>query len=202
MHECYHRLMERLSLYYPVEPHLAIRIWGIEDERYRRFGFKRHNGVDLALPVGDSIRTPFPSRVVRIGNEHEGAGIFVCLLSTEPLMFDDGVSAYVEITFMHLLLTIVAEGDELSAGELIALGGLTGYATYATGGHTHMAPKRVTLGTAGYEDIDHNDAGNTFDPGPYWNGKYAEDLKTDNEVTLARLQTALTSLLTRHAIDT
>ncbi len=184
--------MNRLALYYPVEPFLATRGWGVEDARYRQFGFTLHNGVDLALSVGDSIRTPFDCRVTRIGNQPLGSGIFISLLSKEPYEFDDGKTCMVEITFMHLLVTIVKEGDELRAGELISLSGMTGF---TTGSHTHMAPKRVILGHLGYEDFDENDANNTFDPGPFWNGVYAEDLQTDNEHTLERLKSVLAHLL-------
>jgi hypothetical protein len=38
-----------------------------------------------------------------------------------------------------------------------------------------MAPKRVRMTfLGGYRDLDTNDAANTFDPEPYWVGRYAK----------------------------
>jgi len=69
---------------------------------------------------------------------------------------------------MHLSEVPVSGGTKLSVGDQVALGGHSGY---ATGSHTHMAPKRVRMGLLrGYRDRDLNEAGGTFDPEPYWNG--------------------------------
>jgi hypothetical protein len=126
----------------------------------------------------------------------------VSLISTTPYDFPDGVSSLVEITLMHLLITIVEEGMVLAPGELLGLGGTSGF---STGPHTHLAAKRVHRVGTSYQALDENDAGNTFDPTLYWNTLYAEDLTTDDEVTLVRLQRALvriTNSPSQRTIDT
>lgn len=159
--------MERLSLYYPVTPHIVNRGWGIADTAYKQFGFIRHNGVDLALATGQTIYAPFDCRVTKIGNESNGSGLYVCLLSRRKHGFDDGQTSRVEITFMHLSAVHIQVGTKLSVGDVVALGGDSGR---TTGSHTHMAPKRVRMRmVGGYSDRDRNDANNTFDPEPYWN---------------------------------
>ncbi|MEK7080195.1 MAG: M23 family metallopeptidase [Patescibacteria group bacterium] len=183
--------MNPLALYYPLKPHQVTRAWGVPDPIYRMFGFERHNGVDLALTVGDEIRAPFACRVGKVSDEPNGSGIFVSLLSQEEYIFLDGKTSIVELTFMHLMLPLVSPGEELRVGELVALGGSTGF---STGSHTHLAPKRVTFADSGYTDVDTNDADNTFDPTPHWNGLYAEDLDADDERTLHRLERILRQL--------
>ena len=159
--------MGRLALYYPVTPHIINRAWGVADVAYEEFGFSRHNGVDLALSTGQRIHSPFDCRVTKIGNEPNGSGLYVCLLSRGKHAFDDGHASRVEITFMHLSEVGVAVGTPLSVGDLVAFGGHTGRATAS---HTHVALKRVRMNlVGGYRDRDRNDANNTFDPEPYWN---------------------------------
>ncbi|MDP2815213.1 MAG: M23 family metallopeptidase [Rectinemataceae bacterium] len=160
--------MERLALYYPVIPHIVNRPWGVEDTAYEELGFSRHNGIDLALVTGQPIYAPFECRVSKIGNEPNGSGLYVCLLSRRRHGFDDGLTSRVETTFMHLSEVHTTVGAKLSVGDVLGLGGQTGR---ATGSHTHMAPKRVRMNHfRGYRDRDRNEASNTFDPEPYWNG--------------------------------
>lgn len=160
--------MSRLALYFPVVPHVVNRAWGVVDPLYEQYGFSAHNGVDLGLMDGQVIRAPFDCRVTKTGNEPNGSGLYICLLSRGKHRFDDGRSARVEITFMHLAATSAAVGTKLSVGDQVGLGGHTGR---TTGSHTHMAPKRVRMGLLGtYRNLDHNEAGGTFDPTPYWNG--------------------------------
>lgn len=167
---CYYARMNPLSLYYPVSPHKVNRGWGVEDALYERFGFTKHNGVDLALADGQPIYAPFDGIVSLVGAQPRGSGNFLCLLSTEAYDFEDGKKCRVELTFMHLKEWSVKEGARVGIGDLIALGGRTGQ---TTGAHVHIAPKRVRKGLLGYRDLDRNDANNTFDPEPYWNEQYA-----------------------------
>lgn len=164
--------MSRLALYFPVVPHVVNRAWGVVDPLYKAYGFSAHNGVDLGLVDGQVIRAPFDCRVTKIANEPDGSGLYICLLSRGKYDFEDGRSARVEITFMHLAETSALVGMRLSVGDQVGLGGRSGK---TTGSHTHMAPKRVRMQLLGtYRDLDHNDAGGTFDPTPYWNGMPAQ----------------------------
>lgn len=162
--------MERFALPYPVTPHIVTRAWGIADPIYKAFGFERHNGVDIGLIEGQPIYAPIAVRVSKVGNEPQGSGLYVCLLSRVPYLFDDGRTARVELTFMHLSRTELRIGATLFPGTIVGYGGSTGR---STGPHTHLACKRVKiLPFIGYRDIDRNDAGNTFDPEPYWTKTY------------------------------
>lgn len=166
----YHGDMSTLSLCYPVAPHRVNRAWGVTDPLYAEYGFKKHNGVDLALSDGQDVRAPFDCKVTLVGSQPKGSGNFVCVVSREKYEFADGISAHVEMTFMHLKESKVHPGQRLGIGDLVALGGKTGR---TTGAHLHLAPKRVKKSLLGYRDLDQNDADNTFDPEPYWNGTYA-----------------------------
>ncbi len=158
------------SLSYPVRPHAVSRGWGVTDSQYQKFGFTRHNGIDIPLAEGTEIRAPFEGTVTLVGNQPKGSGIFLCFLSKEKYDFPDGKRARVELTLMHLSETLIEEGARVSAGQAIAKGGHTGLSATS---HVHISPKRVKFGILGYRDLDRNDADNTFDPEPYWDGSYA-----------------------------
>jgi murein DD-endopeptidase MepM/ murein hydrolase activator NlpD len=159
--------MERLSLSYPVSPHVVTHPWGVVDQR---FGFLRHNGIDLALSDGQDIYAPMDGTVSYVGYHAQGSGRFLCLLSDRAYGFPDGTQARVELTFMHLSEALPKEGTRVRRGDRIAQGGNTGTSDTP---HVHLAAKRVKRGLIGYRDLDRNDADNTFDPLPYWDGTYA-----------------------------
>ena len=168
--------MDRLALDYPVMPHAVTRPWGVVDPQFESFGFLRHNGVDLALAEGQEIRAPFDGRVTLLGYHARGSGRFACLVSDRAFSFPDGLTAHVELTFMHLSEALAKEGARVRRGDRIAKGGSTGT---ASGPHAHLSCKRVTRGIIGYRDLDRNDADNTFDPLPFWTGTYAASRSLD-----------------------
>lgn len=177
--------MNKLVLYYPVRPHSINQIWGVwAPEVYARFGFNRHNGMDLGLTNGQKIYAPFDCKVTKTAYQPQGGGYYICLLSDQDYDFDDGKYA-VEITFMHNKSFVATAGQSLKVGEIVALGDNTGF---STGSHTHMACKRVIRHDGWYEEADKNDAKNTFDQAPYFNGIYADVL------TLSALQSLLQSI--------
>lgn len=168
---CYDICMQPFSLPYPVEPYRVSRPWGVEDPQYAQFGFKRHNGVDILVSIGQPIYVPLPCRVTKVGNEPTGSGIFVSVLSRYEYLFLDGkTTRRVELTFMHLGSASVMRGALLEPGDVLGTGGSTGR---SSGPHTHLALKRVRMRFFRYRDADRNDAGNTIDPEPYWNETYA-----------------------------
>ena len=89
--------------------------------RYRRM----HYGTDLKLQVGDSVYAAFSGKVRVCNFERRGYGNYVVLRHYNGF----------ETVYGHLSAFLVAEGDEVKVGQLIALGGNTGR---STGPHLHF----------------------------------------------------------------
>jgi murein DD-endopeptidase MepM/ murein hydrolase activator NlpD len=166
----------KLELWYPVKPFVINQKWGVENDVYAKHfndpTFKRHNGIDLGLSTGQYIRAPFDCIVTKTAYQEKGAGYYISLLSQNTYEFND-VSCRIEVTFMHCLSFVAKVGQILKVGDIIAVGDNTGF---STGSHTHMSCKRVISTEYGYKEIDSNDAKNTFDQLPYFNGVYAYDI--------------------------
>lgn len=98
----------------------------------RSSGFKfrkgrPHNGVDIPLRVGDTIRSPFDGVVRYVGGGKATGGYGNLVVIRHP----NGLETY----YGHLSERLVHENDLVSAGEPIGLGGSTGR---STGPHLHM----------------------------------------------------------------
>lgn len=92
---------------------------------FRRRFRRQHNGVDLKLNVGDTVRAAFDGRV-RIENfERRGYGYYIVIRHTNDL----------ETVYGHLSEFLVESGAYVRAGQPIALGGNTGH---STGPHLHF----------------------------------------------------------------
>ena len=108
----------KLSLYYPVKPHKINRPWGfLSLAEYQRFGFSRHNGIDIALVNGQPIFVPLEADVLKIGNEPNGGGISVSILSSQQYTFEDGKESYVFLDFLHCQEIKVSVGDHVLPGH-------------------------------------------------------------------------------------
>jgi hypothetical protein len=86
----------------------------------------KHNGIDLAMPEGTTLRSIADGvieRVVDYGSENIGKGVIIKL--------DDGSSAI----YGHMSDISVKVGETLKAGEVIGLSGNTGH---STGAHLHF----------------------------------------------------------------
>ena len=108
-----------------------------------RPAFKRiHNGIDISLRVGDTVRAALPGVVKTVGYESGGYGNYVVL--THP----DGV----ETRYAHLSRSLVVQGQQVISGDAIALGGNTGN---STGPHLHLELKynKMHLNPAYYVDL-------------------------------------------------
>ena len=90
-------------------------------EKFQRF----HKGIDLHLCPGDTIRASLPGRVTRTGYERGGYGHFVIIAHSNG----------VETRYAHLQCSIAKAGDQVTAGQPIALGGSSGN---STGPHLHF----------------------------------------------------------------
>ena len=93
-----------------------------------RYGLRRrvnHNGIDIALKVGDTICSTF-NGIVRFSKATEtGYGTLVIV------RHDNGIETY----HGHLSKRLVEAGDRVVAGQPIALGGNSGR---STGPHLHF----------------------------------------------------------------
>ena len=92
------------------------------------FGIRRrrmHNGIDVKVYIGDTIRAAFDGRVRIVKYERRGYGQYVVI------RHDNGL----ETVYGHLSKQIVKENEYVEAGQPIGLGGNTGR---STGSHLHF----------------------------------------------------------------
>ncbi len=86
---------------------------------------EHHNGVDISAPVGTPVRTPFPGRVLRVGeDDHSGRTVVI----EHPSGF--------QTVFAHLGEVEVVAGQSVSEGQRVARSGNSGR---STGPHLHFA---------------------------------------------------------------
>jgi len=86
---------------------------------------RMHNGIDLKLQIGDTVRTAFSGKVRLKGYERRGYGYYLVLRHANGL----------ETVYGHLSSFLVSENDIVQAGQPIGLGGNTGR---STGSHLHF----------------------------------------------------------------
>ena len=93
-----------------------------------KFGPRRrrmHNGLDIKVYIGDTIRAAFSGKVRMVKYERRGYGKYVVIRHENGL----------ETVYGHLSKQIVNEDQYVEAGEPIGLGGNTGR---STGSHLHF----------------------------------------------------------------
>lgn len=158
--------------FYPSDTWVVTQAWGVSrPEIYSQFGFTRHNGTDVLLAPNKLIRAPFDGKVVKIGYQPNGGGIYFGIMSNDTFTFPDGVTCNVLWDCLHLDHTLCVEGASYLVGDILAVADNTGL---STGPHTHHQVRREYLTRGTWQDVDKNDANNTFDPTPYFRG-YAKD---------------------------
>ena len=89
--------------------------------RWRRM----HNGLDIKVYIGDTIRAAFDGKVRMVKYERRGYGKYVVI------RHDNGL----ETIYGHLSKQLVKENEYVKAGDVIGLGGNTGR---STGSHLHF----------------------------------------------------------------
>ncbi len=84
-----------------------------------------HNGIDLSLRVGDTIRAAFSGKVRYKNFNRNGYGYYVVIRHSDGM----------ETIYAHLSKFLVSPNQQVKAGDPIALGGNTGR---STGPHLHF----------------------------------------------------------------
>ena len=94
---------------------------------YRPRRRRVHNGIDIKVYVGDTIRSAFDGKVRIVKNQgrRRGYGKYVVI------RHNNGI----ETLYGHLSKCLVTEGQNVKAGQPIALGGNTGR---SSGSHLHF----------------------------------------------------------------
>lgn len=92
---------------------------------YRARWGRQHKGLDIKVYIGDTIRAAFSGKVRIVRYEAGGYGKYVVIRHSNGL----------ETIYGHLSKQLVAEDQEVRAGEPIGLGGNTGR---STGSHLHF----------------------------------------------------------------
>jgi len=108
----------------PVEGRITARFL---DPRYQRAFGRPHWGVDIAVPVGTPVVATMGGKVV-LAREHGGYGKLLII-----------VNGPWEVRLGHLSSFLVAEGQVVERGEVVALSGNTGA---STGPHVHYEVRR------------------------------------------------------------
>lgn len=86
---------------------------------------RRHEGLDIKVYTGDTIRAAFSGKVRRVRYEGRGYGKYIVIRHPNGL----------ETLYGHLSKQLVSENQEVKAGDVIGLGGNTGR---SSGSHLHF----------------------------------------------------------------
>ncbi|GAB6982801.1 peptidoglycan DD-metalloendopeptidase family protein [Prevotella dentasini] len=111
----------------------------------RRWG-RRHQGLDIKVYIGDTIRAAFSGKVRIVKYDRNGYGKYIVIRHNNGL----------ETIYGHLSKQIVSENQTVRAGQPIGLGGNTGR---STGSHLHFETRLcgVALNPALFFDFAHQD---------------------------------------------
>lgn len=104
-----------------VYPTTSNRVTSDYGWRWRRM----HQGIDIGLDIGDTIRAPFSGRIRLVDYERRGYGHYLVI------RHDNGL----ETVMAHMSRVLVSVNQDVVAGEPIGLGGSTGH---STGPHLHF----------------------------------------------------------------
>ena len=95
------------------------------DGKLSRGFLSYHPGIDIVLHIGDSIKAAWSGKITTAKKTSGGYGNLIVI--NHP----NGLETY----YGHLSKLLVSEGDSILAGQVIGLGGTTGY---STGPHLHF----------------------------------------------------------------
>ena len=111
----------------------------------RRWG-RHHQGLDIKVYIGDTIRAAFSGKVRVVKYDGNGYGKYIVIRHSNGL----------ETIYGHLSKQIVSVNQTVRAGQPIGLGGNTGR---STGSHLHFETRLcgVALNPALFFDFAHQD---------------------------------------------
>ncbi|WP_431229320.1 M23 family metallopeptidase [Paenarthrobacter nicotinovorans] len=131
--------MKELELLWPVWDVNApiMQPWSANEQVYKRFGLKGHNGIDIGVVTGTGVLASIDAVVRFAGDGFNfpimGSAAGNCVvLETEELL----------IGYAHLSHIYVSEGASVALGDVLALSGATGA---VTGQHLHWEALRKPL---------------------------------------------------------
>lgn len=171
-------------LYYPVKnPINQNNLFGANPSEYAPLGQKGHPGEDFECPVGTPVYAPCDGAAFYATDGNGGCGIYI--------RTPDAPSPTANIILWHMVpagtpeypYSIPTEKGTLTdvkAGQLLGYSGDSGYPKESTGPHLHLGVMPI-----GANELALN-PGNGYlgcvDPAPFFNGKFAEDIATEQQV--------------------
>lgn len=110
-------------------------------KRHINGAIRKHNGIDIGVPVGTALKSPLSGKVIKKSVQKNGAGLYVAI------RYQSDVSNFFDIYFMHLhtVETNINIGVTVSEGQKIGTtGGAKGdpNAGHSTGPHLHLEVRR------------------------------------------------------------
>ena len=107
---------------------------------------RMHNGIDLKLQTGDTVRSAFSGKIRVKGYERRGYGYYLVIRHQNGL----------ETVYGHLSKFLVEDNEIVQAGQAIGLGGNTGR---STGSHLHFETRFLGQALNPSHIIDFNNGG-------------------------------------------
>lgn len=114
-----------LNLNYKTEDDFTIPVKGVVTSRYGFRSGRNHNGIDLGLNIGDTVRAAFSGKIRYAKFNDGGFGNLVIIRHHNGL----------ETFYAHMSKLIVVPNQDVKSGEPIGLGGNTGR---SFGPHLHF----------------------------------------------------------------
>lgn len=117
-----------IKLKFPVDNYQAIsQFFGENPAFYKKLtGVAGHQGIDWAVPEGSNVYAVADGEIFQVDNPVFGKRI------SQTFTFGGGA------VYGHLSEQLVRVGDRVTAGQLIAKSGNTGYPKYSSGAHLHV----------------------------------------------------------------
>ncbi len=117
-------------LAWPLDKIVITQLFGRTVDAQRLYTSGTHNGVDFGVPIGTPVKAMASGVIVGSGNTDLSCpkasyGMWLYI------KYDNGLSSL----YGHLSLIKASNGQRVSAGDVVAYSGMTGY---ATGPHLHL----------------------------------------------------------------